>query len=153
MSELLAEDVMESKVISVNSENNLKEVLGVLTENRISGVPVEDADGILVGVLSQSDILHYVTEDERWLRDERAFYLGDPFWDSSLFVDSTEKLEEAKAYEVMNCDVVSVGPKVRISDIAITMRRHRIHRVIVTENGVAVGIISALDLIKVLENH
>ncbi len=153
MSELRAKDVMESDVISVNSDDNLQSVSELFSSQQITGAPVVNESGALVGVISQSDLLHFVSSDGESRRPENAYYIEGPFWYSELISDSLEKLQGTIVAELMSPEVVSVGPDDRVGDVAITMRRKHIHRVIVTEEGKVVGIITALDLLKILENH
>ncbi len=76
-----------------------------------------------------------------------AFYTGE------LSSGLSESLDERYVEEAMTEHVFSVTPEERVSVIAVMMRQHRIHRVIVVEDRKVVGILTALDLIQILENH
>jgi CBS domain-containing protein len=148
-----ARDIMKGNVITVSYSDPLTEVERVLSENRISGAPVTDEMGRIVGVVSLKDLVDRYTEDpDAQPRRGHGFYhlsseetLDDDF-------ESFEVPEEAEetASDIMTADVYSVKADAGLKEIAETMTRHRIHRVLVEENGKHIGLISTLEVLEAL---
>lgn len=152
--EAFARDVMQSEVITILPESSLLDAWGVLSSNAISGAPVVSREEGLVGVLSQTDLLHYILLDEELIRPQRSYYIGDLLWDEESLANAAEKLEGISVAEVMTRDVVTVAPDDGVSAVAVLMRTRGIHRVIVTDKANRVeGIITSLDLLKLMEQH
>ena len=151
--EIQARDIMQTDVITVSPEMSLGEVRDIFVRNRISGAPVVDEDG-LCGVISQADIVRVAMNKDFDDFPESSFFLGFPaFYTGELSSGLSEGLDERYVEEAMTEHVFSVTPEERVSVIAVMMRQHRIHRVIVVEDRKVVGILTALDLIQILENH
>src|SRR5262245_21378325 len=73
--EALAKDIMETRIVTVSPSAPLSEVERLLTENRISGMPVTDSRGRAIGVVSYRDLLdHYAENPDARPRRERVFY-------------------------------------------------------------------------------
>lgn len=153
MAMLCARDVMEKKVICLAPESSLREAWEIFSNNRISGAPVVTQSDGLVGVLSQSDILYYVTMQDDAHRPQHSYYIGDPFWDSEFFTGALDRLQNATVDDVMSSSVICVLPSDPVSTVSVLMRTNHVHRVIVTEENRVAGIITALDLLSVLERH
>jgi CBS domain-containing protein len=136
----LARDVMVSPVLSVRENHTVHELVAFLTANSISGAPVLDARGKLVGVVSVADI----AEDETSLpRPPR----------SGSHVHGPKRGGGGGARhvsDIMTPTFFTVPDDTPASEIAKTMVAGRIHRLLVTRNGRIVGIVSALDLLKLL---
>ena len=150
---ICAADVMEPEVICLQPGMSLKEAWELFLKERISGAPVVSQEEGLVGVLSQSDILYYVTMDDDTHRPQNSYYIGNSFWDSEFFQTALEQLQESKVDDVMSSSVITVRPSDPVSTISVLMRSNHVHRVIVTEKNNVVGIITALGLLSVLEQH
>jgi CBS-domain-containing membrane protein len=117
-----------------------------MAEKRISGIPVLTDDGKIVGILSESDLLHRAemgTERKRkwWFRH---------FADPNTLAQDYAKAHGLKAHDVMSRYVVSVRDDAELRDVADILDRHRIKRVPVVREGRLVGIISRGDLVRAL---
>ncbi len=142
---MLVKDVMITKVVGVSPDNSVRRAAEVMLANRISGVPVIDDAGCLVGIISEGDLLRR-TELGRGAIAE----LGT----SALTAE-----EQATAYVKSNAwrvaDVMSRAPVVVEEDASLgrvsgLMQQHGIKRIPVMREGVLVGIISRADLLKVI---
>ena len=152
-----ARDVMQSHLITVSPETPLLDVQRLFVEEEINGAPVVDDAGRLVGMVSTRDLLRAAEEehdtaesDARYFRDELEF--SGPDW-GSVLEDFQGRLAERTVSDVMTPGGVTVGPDASIAEVASTLRRHRIHRVLVAEDDVLVGIISSFDLVALLEKE
>ena len=127
-----ASDVMSTKLITVTPSTSIMEFARTCTEDGISGAPVVQVDGTLVGVVSKTDIVnHMLDEDPRFGTVEDA-----PSW-----------AEEREVQDIMQTDVLTVAPDTPVADIAERMAEDRIHRVLVLDRGKLVGIVTSIDLL------
>lgn len=149
-----AEQIMCRKVITVPSDWSMDRLARFLTDKSISGAPVVNSAGRLVGVVSFSDIVRQAGSGlvDLGKRDD-TFY--------SDMIDESLSPEEQRAFhtlvdhsvlvnDIMTPMVFEVSPDTPLIQVAEAMVKGRIHRVMVTENHSLKGIISALDLLKVM---
>jgi CBS domain-containing protein len=124
---LTAQEVMKRNVVSVSCDATVEETIRLLRRLDISGAPVVDGDGMLVGIISDFALLGIVYEPS---------------------------LRTAKVAELMTRDVLTVDEQTPLSAIADLFIRHRIRRVPVVRDGRLVGVVSRPDLLKhVLESE
>jgi CBS domain-containing protein len=132
--------VMSSPVVTVTPETTFKECVRILRRKRVSGLPVVDATGRLVGIVSETDLLNKV---------ERR----DP--DTYVLESRRHRLDRARALALdvasaMSSDVVSVAPDFPISLAAREMHTRGFKRLpVVDSTGRLVGIVSRGDLLTV----
>ena len=135
-------EVMTRDVVSVTPETPLKDVAAVLVERGVSGLPVCDADGAVVGVLSEADLL--VKQG------------GSPDRSGGLFAWLVEtasapdlaKLRAHTAGEAMTTPAVTVPAGSAVSEAARTMVSLGVNRLPVVEDGRLVGIVTRADLVR-----
>ena len=146
---------MRTPVVSVSPTAPLSEVERLLTENRISGMPVTNSAGIAIGVISYRDLLDHYAEnpDEQPRRNASYFRLptehmaDEEFEGFSVPEESEDRVEDA-----MTPEVIHVGRDATLQQVARTMTQHAIHRVLVVDpaSGRVLGIISTLDVLACL---
>lgn len=148
-----AADIMSDSVISLAPEMSLREAWEVLFENRISGAPVVDKDQTILGVLSQTDLVRELFADTFSEFGMSGFYLDIPFYPirEDGHGEMGHKLATLTVAEVMTKDPICVLVDDSISYLARTMRAKHIHRLIVADGKKLKGIVSSLDLLKVME--
>jgi CBS domain-containing protein len=139
-------DVMNTTVISVKPEMTVRDAAKVLVDHGISGAPVLDASGCLVGMLSEGDLIHR-TELETGER-RRSWWL-DHLSASRDAVDYVKSHGLAVA-DVMTQDVVSVDETAPLSEVANLMETRHIKRLPVLRDGQLVGIVSRANLVQAL---
>jgi CBS domain-containing protein len=148
-----ARDVMRTNVVTVSYAAPLSEVERLLVENQISGMPVTDAAGNVIGVVSLKDLVERYQEDpdSRPRRGHGYYHLSSEELNEVDF-DSFDLPEESEdtAESIMTAEVYSVGPDAGLREIARVMAEHRIHRVLVTDNARCVGLISTLEILDAL---
>ena len=118
-----AKDVMTKNVITIDPEASLQDAIHMLIDKGISGMPVVDADGKMVGIISEKDIIHFYT----FSRD----------------------MQNIKVKEAMTQDVVTFSPETDIEQIALSIAEKRFRRAPIVEGDRVVGIISRRDIIRV----
>jgi CBS domain-containing protein len=134
------EDVMTAPVITVSPETPLKRAAALMLEHRISGVPVV-ADGRLVGVLSETDILfkERTSPQRQGLVDWVLHYGDDP---------PAAKLAARTARDAMTAPAVTVQPRRRVADAAALLLDIGIDRLPVVDGDQLVGIVTRSDLVR-----
>lgn len=153
---LRARDVMQTSVISVQPETSLAQVARLFVEESIHGAPVVDDVDRLLGVVSVTDLIRAVDETHEsgaasaiYFRDVLEY--SGPDW-SSAPEDFQDRLEQLTVADVMQPTVVTVDEETTVPEIAKTMRTNGIHRVIVVRDGQLAGLVTALDLVGLLES-
>jgi CBS domain-containing protein len=139
-------DVMTTTVISVKPEMSVRNAAKVLVDQGISGVPVVDAAGGMVGMLSEGDLIHRTelgTEERR-----RSWWL-DRFSGHRDAVDYV-KSHGLVVEDVMTRDVVSVDDTTPLNEVANILETRHIKRVPVVRDGRVVGIVSRANLVQAL---
>ncbi len=126
---------MSSPLLSVPPTTRLEEAYSRLLEDGISSLGVVD-DGALVGAVSRTDLLRAGRRE-----------VSDGNRESAL------TLPPEPVERIMTRDVVTISPETPLADAARLMVSRYIHRVFVVENGVPLGVLSARDLMKVLEEN
>ena len=151
VAELIARDVMTRNVITVRDDATLSELVATLTEHMITGAPVVDENGKLVGVVSTTDIaLHSAKRTSNIRRDRPPdFYLiEDEFRSFSIEEDAGQFVRD-----IMTPVIFSVSQNARFVEMADTMVGGRVHRLIVTDGDRVVGIVTTLDLLRGLRDQ
>ncbi|OCL27769.1 hypothetical protein U472_04250 [Orenia metallireducens] len=143
---MLAKDIMTEEVVSVRPEQTVKEVAKILTDNKISGVPVLE-DGKLIGIVSEGDL---ITRDKKLQFPNYVYFL-----DSVFYLDSLEKFEKdfkkmvgVQVKDIMTADVITVTPDTEVEEIATILTEDGVNRVPVVEDGKLVGIVSRGDIVR-----
>lgn len=138
------QDVMTRTVTSVERATPLKEVAQLLVDQRISGVPVVDEDGLVVGVVSEADFL--VKEQGAEAIRRRRF--GRVLGESRDSRATLAKIEAATAGEAMTSPAITIGPASHIGEAAAIMTGNHVNRLPVVEDGRLVGIVTRADLVR-----
>ena len=118
---------MDTKVPTLTPETQVMKAVDFLLHHQVTGAPVVDADGRLVGIITETDLLKLVTEGIR----------GDP-------------PTEATVAEYMTTDVITVPPTVDIYYIAGMFLANKFRRLPVVDDGKIVGAITRYDLLRVI---
>ena len=145
---LRAKDVMQAKVLTVSPTMTLAALEDFLVSKRISGAPVVER-GKLVGIVSRSDIVRLLSL-ERSLAGVIAEGLGGAEPGPRLPESVTKQLEGRTVRDAMVSDPVTVSPDTPIEEVARLLSQRHIHRVPVTAGGTIRGVISTLDLVRLI---
>ena len=146
---LTARDIMTRNIISVRKETPVAELARLLTDNNISGVPVLNADGGLVAVVTESDLI----DQSKKLHIPTVITILD----SVFYLENPDKMEtEMKKMAGTNVSQIcsgtpkTIAPDTGIDEIATLMAEDNVHTLPVVDNGDLVGIIGKKDIIKTL---
>src|SRR5271169_2170487 len=141
-----ARDVMVRAVVTTSPDTTVEELARLMINLRISGVPVMDRDGRLVGIVSEGDLLRRVeigTERHRprW---------SEPYSSNSRLAAEYVKSHAKRVADIMTREVFSVDEMATLGEITDLLEAKKIKRVPVVHDGKIVGIVSRADLLKVL---
>ena len=148
-----ARDIMRREVITIPYATPLSEVERIFSDNRISGAPVTDEAGHIIGILSVRDLVERYAEDPdaRPRRGNGFYHLSSEDTQDEDF-DTFEVPEEAEetAEDVMTAQVYSVPVTAGLKEIAALMAKHKIHRVLVEDAGKHVGLVSTMEILEAM---
>lgn len=153
----IAKDVMNTHFISVPADWSVEEVSQFLVDKAITGAPVLDEEGKFIGVVSLTDIVRHDSFAEMDMRADEPhdFYLHG--WEDRLApedISSFHIAEKPQAFvrDIMTPMIFKVDENTPIQEVAETMLGGRIHRLMVTRNDKIVGMISTMDMLKVIRD-
>jgi CBS domain-containing protein len=141
-----AKDIMTAKVITVTEDASVSDVARLLVDNGISALPVVDATGKLLGIVSEGDLMHRA-EAGTGLR--RSWWLS-LFTDASVSAAQFVKEHSRRVSDIMTRNVITTSPETPIADIANLLESNRIKRVPVVADGKVIGIVSRANLVRAI---
>lgn len=143
---MLAKDIMRKKVVAVESWLTLPELAKIFEEKCISGAPVVDEVGAILGVVSQTDLV----------RTRREASTGVPSYHTE-FDDSVrsaglhiEELDQTRVEQIMTPGAISLDEMTPVEKVAKVMIDSRIHRVLITRGDRLAGIVTTMDFLRAL---
>ncbi len=146
---MLAKDIMTTKVISVKPGDTVERVIKLLLDKKISGVPVVNDNGEVIGIVSEGDLI---------VRTQKlhipsyiqilggVIYLDDP----EDFKEELKKSVAVKVDDIMTRDPLTVEEDTPVEEIATTMSDAGVNRLPVVKDRKLVGIVSRADIIRSL---
>jgi len=143
-----ASEIMALSVYTVKPDTSVRDAARLMIEQGISGLPVVDAAGQLVGIVTEGDFLRRAETGTERRRPRWLEIVVGPGRLASDYVHSHGR----KVDEIMSRDVITVSPDAPLQDVVRIMERHRIKRVPVVGNGVVVGIVSRANLVQALSS-
>jgi CBS domain-containing protein len=140
---LTVRDVMTTEVVSVNDATPLKDVATVLIDKGISGVPVVDDSGHVVGVVSEGDFL-FKESGPGVAREHRLAR----FFGGSKSALARAKLEATTAGEAMTSPAITIRASQPVAEAARQMTAQHVNRLVVLEGDDLIGIVTRADLVR-----
>lgn len=138
-------DIMSTDILTINSTDSIKDLITLFTDNDITGVPVLNRSGFVVGVVSNSDVIK---------NESSHSYYNDPFmrnFHENIYEDST--FFEQTVSLIMSEDLYTIEPGDTIAKMAKIMYEKKIHRLLVIEYDKLIGIVTTFDLLKLLATN
>jgi CBS domain-containing protein len=141
-------DIMVKKVITINKDASVEELSSLLIKNKISGVPVVDSTGRLVGIATEGDLI--VKDSD--LHFPRYFKLLD----SIIYLESLNKFKNnlkkylgTKVEDIMTSDVITVKAETTVSEAADLMIKYNINRLpVMDDKDELAGIVARADIVR-----
>jgi CBS domain-containing protein len=146
-------DVMSHDPIVVQPDTPLSEAIQILAKNRISGLPVVDPSGKLVGVISETDLMWQetgATPPAYIMLLDSVIYLENP----ARYERELHKALGQTVGEAMTKDPVTVKPNKPLREAAQLMHERSIHRLpVLDDEGRVTGILTRGDIIRFMAAH
>ncbi|HLQ28356.1 MAG TPA: CBS domain-containing protein [Ktedonobacteraceae bacterium] len=121
---MIARDIMTSKVCTIQPDASAQEAAQLLYQNRISGLPVVNADNQIIGIITEADIISKVDK------------------------------EGLRVADIMSHEIISVSEETPVGEIAMLLTERKIKRVPVVQDDKLVGIVSRADIVHaVAQGH
>jgi CBS domain-containing protein len=150
---------MKRNVFKLEPSSTIEDAVTAFTEMHISGAPVVDRNGRLVGMLSAFDIARPENVRHGAVRSARDEYSldgrysdeDDDFYDEVVYSKdgySPEVLKTGTVEDFMTSEVITIGPSTQLREVCKLMLKEHIHRVPVVDDDKLVGIISTLDVVR-----
>ncbi|HTF33286.1 MAG TPA: CBS domain-containing protein [Myxococcota bacterium] len=141
-------ELMNPDVVCLPPEATVREAEQTLVKRGVSGAPVVDAGGRPIGVISQRDLVRHLSERATAGASGRFYSDVEDYQEiAELKVDRSS----TPVSELMSDEVYSVTRETGVAVAANIMRERRIHRLMVTDRGRLVGIVTSLDLLRIVE--
>ena len=146
---LNASDIMTTDVITVKKDTSLKDLAKLLYESHINGVPVVDDDGLLIGIICESDLI----------RKDKKLHIPTvvAIFDWVLYLESPKKIEKeiqrinaTTVEDLYTKNVITVDEKTPIDEIATIMEQKKIYTIPVMDGDRLVGVVGKGDLLRSL---
>jgi len=145
-------DLMNPDIMTVADEMTTDELARYLIEREISGAPVVDSQGHLIGVVSMTDIGRNIAEPSDLCSSSGSNFYRDDTVDLAL-EDLGQRYVEERAVtvrDVMTPVIHQVPVTASVAEVARIMVEEHIHRLVVTQGKDPVGIITSMDLLKMV---
>lgn len=144
---LKAKDIMTREVITVKPNTTIEELAHIFIEKKISGAPVVDDNGDLIGIVTENDL---ISQNKR-LHIPTVVRLFDAF----IMLESPSKIEKeirkmaaVTVDDICTKDVITATEDMLVEDIATIMSEKKVHLIPVVDGRKVCGIIGKMDLIK-----
>jgi CBS domain-containing protein len=139
-------DVMTSPVISVEPDSPVLQAVRIMLQRHISGLPVLDGAGRLVGIVTEGDFLRRAETGTQRRRPRWLEYLIGP----GRLADEYTRSHGRKVFEIMTADPLTVTEDTSLDEVVRTMEKRRIKRLPVVRGNEVVGIVSRANLVHAL---
>jgi CBS domain-containing protein len=139
-------DIMTTPVITVTPDTTIAEAARLMLEHRISGLPVVNVTGKVLGIVTEGDLLRRAETGTERRRSRWLEFLTSP----GRLAEDYAQAHARKVGEVMSPVVVSVAPAAPLAEAVELMESRNIKRVPVIEEGRLVGIVSRANLVRAL---
>jgi predicted transcriptional regulator len=146
---LTAQDIMTSKVITVAEDANVRELAALFLSNNISGAPVVNGQGKVIGVVTESDLIF----QNKKVHLPTAVAILDAF----LFLETPGKTEKelkkiaaSRVGDICSRELISVTPETGLDELATLMAEKKVHTLPVMAGDTLVGIIGKSDIIRTI---
>lgn len=143
---LRVKDVLSKNVVTIAADDTLQTALGVMTDSRVTVLPVVDGRDRCVGILSATDIMEMARQMNEAMHDVGRTDEASYEWLKDNLAD--HDLARRTVQEFMTENVTTVTGDLTLPEAASEMLRHRVHRLpVVDKKGKLLGIISTMDIL------
>ncbi|MDX9714745.1 MAG: CBS domain-containing protein [Dissulfurispiraceae bacterium] len=143
---LKASDIMTKDVIVVKSSTTVNDFANILINNKISGAPVVDDNGNIMGIVTENDLI----EQNKRFHIPTVIRIFDAFitLNQPAVEQQIKKMTAATVADICSHEIISVGEDAPLDEIASIMSEKKVHHIPVVKDKKIVGIIGKIDIIK-----
>ena len=143
--------IMETKVYYAHEEDSIENVLKILVDNKISGVPIVNKDMEVVGFISDGDIMKFIAKQDPRIIDMTSFVT---VWYVSESLDQKmDDLLNINVMELATTKIIYATPDQSVDEVARTLGKKRIKKLPVIQDGKLVGVISRHNIIRFIISY
>jgi CBS-domain-containing membrane protein len=150
---LTAQDIMTREVITVKKEMSVQDFARLLAEKKISGAPVVDEQGKLIGIATENDLI----DQAKKVHIPTVMALFDSF----VFLENPERLEKdlkkmsaATVGDICTAQVITAGTDTPLDELATTMAEKNVHTLpVLDREGNMAGVIGKSDIIRTIARN
>lgn len=146
---LKARDIMTTEVVTVTPQTGVRELAALLLDRKISGAPVVDEAGKVLGVVTESDLV--------FLNKKVHLPTAVAILDAFVFLESPEKtarelkkMAGTKVGDICSQTLISVSPEASLEELATLMAEQKVHTLPVMAGDALVGVIGKADIIRTI---
>ncbi len=152
--ELKVKNIMTSPAVTINPEASLEDFLDILSKNNFDGLPVVDKNNVLLGIVTQYDLLTkgsniHIPTIAKIFKE----FKGLP-GEKTVLSEELSKIEKLVVSDVMNKDPLFVGPSTTVETLQqVFSEHHKVNPIpVLDENKKVVGVVSRFDILKLQIN-
>lgn len=144
---LMAKHIMHTRMVTIDPEMTVQDVMQVFLDRQITGAPVIDDEGRVIGVVSHTDLIRYQRRSAP--TSPSSYFTGS---DGASLVGplQLERRGATQVQDIMTPAAFMAEEDTPVEAVARFMLRRRVHRVIITRRGKLAGIITSMDLLRAL---
>ncbi len=142
-----ARELMSTPVVTIHPEASLKDLAELMVAHRVSGVPVVDRGGVLMGVVSESDVMEKI---EGAAVADAEGGLPRLLTVLSKALDGSTKPAARTVADLMTTRVVTAGPDATVQELVHLMITYDVNRIPIVETGRLVGIVTRADILRTM---
>ncbi|OWT74701.1 MULTISPECIES: CBS domain-containing protein [unclassified Achromobacter] len=146
---MLARDIMTTQPIAVSIHASVASIMQLMVDRQISAVIVTSPDDVVIGIVSEGDIVHHQGSAHQARLDHWLAQIAEGADLNAEFLRSLQ-LSEHTAATIMSAPAITLEETATIAEVADVLDKHRIKRVPITKNGKLVGIVSRRDMLRAL---
>ena len=149
---LTAKDIMTKDVVAVTPNTSIEELAGLLVSNQISGAPVVNAAGNIVGMVTENDL---ISQNKRLHIPTVVSFLGAAIYleSSKKFADEVKRMTATKVADICTEKVVTISEDTTLTDIATIMGEKKVHCLPVVKDGKVIGIVGKRDVVRAVAHQ
>ena len=151
MSSKKIKDIMQTDVYSVPYKAKVKEVLQLMVEKEVSGVPIIDDENFVIGFISDGDIMKFIAKQDPRIIDMTSFITV--WYDTETFEKKLDDLMSLNVMELATTKVVSVDEDFEIDEVAKILGKKKIKKVPVLRDGRLVGVVNRSNIIRYIVSN
>lgn len=158
MKKLPVKKIMSREVISVKEDMSVTSLVDLFVKSEITGAPVVNDEGKVVGVVSLSDVAHNCLQKGNIIHEEGKWGFYADTWQEQLDSEEIDKFhcdiaDETCVKDIMSDVLIKIEEETPVVKAASTMFRSQIHRLIVERDSEIAGIVTTTDILKLVAQY